>query len=159
MLRARIMKLQGNDNYKEEEQAAFQLLRDGLLEAVAGKTNHPKLNVYSDQIVWARSPVRIDVAGGWTDTPPYSLYSGGSVVNLAIEPDSLRCKYTSSHVRNSISYFVLLIWEPWKLSEATRNYRITKKSVHLSPFQRQHLPWQDSLRYSQRNLTHHWKST
>lgn len=32
-----------------------------------------------------RSPVRIDVAGGWTDTPPYSLYSGGSVVNLAIE--------------------------------------------------------------------------
>lgn len=37
MLRARIMKLQGNDNYKEEEQAAFQLLRDGLLEAVAGK--------------------------------------------------------------------------------------------------------------------------
>lgn len=29
--------------------------------------------------------MRIDVAGGWTDTPPYSLYSGGSVVNLAIE--------------------------------------------------------------------------
>ena len=43
------------------------------------------LNVYSDQIVWGRSPVRIDVAGGWTDTPPYSLYSGGSVVNLAID--------------------------------------------------------------------------
>ncbi|MBV4088735.1 bifunctional fucokinase/L-fucose-1-P-guanylyltransferase [Bacteroides thetaiotaomicron] len=85
MLRARIMKLQGNDDCKGEEQAAFQLLRDGLLEAVAGKKNYPKLNVYSDQIVWGRSPVRIDVAGGWTDTPPYSLYSGGSVVNLAIE--------------------------------------------------------------------------
>ena len=76
MLRARILKLQGNEG---------QLLRDGLLEAVAGKKNYPKLNVYSDQIVWGRSPVRIDVAGGWTDTPPYSLYSGGSVVNLAIE--------------------------------------------------------------------------
>ena len=25
------------------------------------------------------------MAGGWTDTPPYSLYSGGNVVNLAIE--------------------------------------------------------------------------
>ena len=84
MLRARILKLQGNEGCKEE-QAAFQLLRDGLLEAVAGKKNYPKLNVYSDQIVWGRSPVRIDVAGGWTDTPPYSLYSGGSVVNLAIE--------------------------------------------------------------------------
>ena len=84
MLRARILKLQGNEGCKEE-QAAFQLLRDGLLEAVARKKNYPKLNVYSDQIVWGRSPVRIDVAGGWTDTPPYSLYSGGSVVNLAIE--------------------------------------------------------------------------
>ena len=69
MLRARILKLQGNEGCKEE-QAAFQLLRDGLLEAVAGKKNYPKLNVYSDQIVWGRSPVRIDVAGGWTDTLP-----------------------------------------------------------------------------------------
>ena len=43
------------------------------------------LNVYSDQIVWGRSPVRIDMAGGWTDTPPYSLFAGGSVVNIAIE--------------------------------------------------------------------------
>lgn len=85
MLRGRIMKLQGNSDYKDEEQAAFELLRDGLLEAMPKRRNYPRLNVYSDQIVWGRSPVRIDLAGGWTDTPPYSLYSGGSVVNLAIE--------------------------------------------------------------------------
>ena len=41
--------------------------------------------MYRDQIVWARSPVRIDLAGGWTDTPPYCLYAGGNVVNVAIE--------------------------------------------------------------------------
>ncbi len=29
--------------------------------------------------------MRIDLAGGWTDTPPFSLYSGGNVVNAAIE--------------------------------------------------------------------------
>lgn len=85
MLRARVMKLREEDNYKEEEQAAFHLLRDGLLEAITKQKNRPTLNVYSDQIVWGRSPVRIDLAGGWTDTPPYSLYSGGSVVNFAIE--------------------------------------------------------------------------
>lgn len=85
MLRARIMKLRGDDEYKKEEQTAFRLLRDGLLGAVAERKNDPRLNVYSDQIVWGRSPVRIDVAGGWTDTPPYSLYSGGCVVNFAIE--------------------------------------------------------------------------
>ena len=85
MLRARIMKLRGEDACQKEEQAAFHLLRDGLLGAMAEHKNRPVLSVYSDQIVWGRSPVRIDVAGGWTDTPPYSLYSGGSVVNLAIE--------------------------------------------------------------------------
>lgn len=85
MLRARIMKLRGDDSWQKEEQAAFQLLRDGLLGVMPERKNRPVLSVYSDQIVWGRSPVRIDVAGGWTDTPPYSLYSGGSVVNLAIE--------------------------------------------------------------------------
>jgi galactokinase/mevalonate kinase-like predicted kinase len=85
MLRARIMKLRGDDTCQKEEQAAFQLLRDGLLGVMPERKNRPVLSVYSDQIVWGRSPVRIDVAGGWTDTPPYSLYSGGSVVNLAIE--------------------------------------------------------------------------
>lgn len=85
MLRARIMKLRGEDACQKEEQAAFHLLRDGLLGAMSERKNRPTLSVFSDQIVWGRSPVRIDVAGGWTDTPPYSLYSGGSVVNLAIE--------------------------------------------------------------------------
>ena len=45
----------------------------------------PTLSVYQDQIVWSRSPVRIDLAGGWTDTPPYCLMEGGNVVNIAIE--------------------------------------------------------------------------
>ena len=61
------------------------LLRQGLTEALAGDMQCPKMAVYSDQIVWARSPVRIDIAGGWTDTPPFCLMEGGDVVNLAIE--------------------------------------------------------------------------
>ena len=84
MFRSQVMKILG-ETYKEEEQKAFALLREGLVGSVLGSKQQPCLNVYRDQIVWGRSPVRIDVAGGWTDTPPYSLYSGGSVVNLAIE--------------------------------------------------------------------------
>ncbi|WP_455593164.1 bifunctional fucokinase/fucose-1-phosphate guanylyltransferase [Bacteroides sp.] len=84
MVRARILKQQGNE-YKSEEQAAYDLLREGLLGEISGYRSAPKLDVYSDQIVWGRSPVRVDLAGGWTDTPPYSLYSGGNVVNMAIE--------------------------------------------------------------------------
>ena len=66
------------------EQKAFGLLAKGLTENVTQQKQMPQCTVLPDQIVWARSSVRIDVAGGWTDTPPYSLISGGNVVNLAI---------------------------------------------------------------------------
>lgn len=84
MFRSRVMRLSGNE-YKEEEQSAFALLRDGLTGSLVGRKQRPVLNVYHDQIVWGRSPIRIDLAGGWTDTPPYCLYAGGNVVNMAIE--------------------------------------------------------------------------
>ena len=84
MFRARVMQLQGNP-YQEYENMAFGLMREGLTEAALAKKQQPHLDVYADQIVWGRSPVRIDLAGGWTDTPPYCLSEGGNVVNLAIE--------------------------------------------------------------------------
>ena len=82
---------------------AFALLRDGLTASTLGVGETglniasspsqlsdlggmvPRLSVFPDQIVWGRSPVRIDLAGGWTDTPPYCLMEGGAVVNIAIE--------------------------------------------------------------------------
>ncbi len=70
---------------KVESARAFSLLREGLTQDVLSRRQMPCLDVYSDQIVWGRSPVRVDLAGGWTDTPPYCLTSGGNVVNLAIE--------------------------------------------------------------------------
>jgi galactokinase/mevalonate kinase-like predicted kinase len=44
-----------------------------------------RASVKLDQIVWARSPARLDIAGGWTDTPPYTNRYGGAVVNLAVD--------------------------------------------------------------------------
>ncbi len=35
----------------------------------------------------ATAPVRLDLAGGWTDTPPYCFERGGHVVNVAIDLD------------------------------------------------------------------------
>nr|MDE5744210.1 bifunctional fucokinase/L-fucose-1-P-guanylyltransferase [Paramuribaculum sp.] len=84
MLRSRIDLNNGVDG-SADEAAAFALLREEMLEAIKSAVPEPHLSVYSDQIVWARSPVRIDLAGGWTDTPPYSLFAGGNVVNMAIE--------------------------------------------------------------------------
>lgn len=86
MFRARTLESVGAPEaaVEAQETKAFGLMRQGLTQTV-GHREHPALSVYPDQIVWGRSPVRIDLAGGWTDTPPYSLMEGGNVVNLAIE--------------------------------------------------------------------------
>jgi galactokinase/mevalonate kinase-like predicted kinase len=84
MFRARVCQLSGQP-YQDYENRAFGLMREGLTAAALAKKQQPHLSVYADQIVWGRSPVRIDLAGGWTDTPPYCLNEGGNVVNIAIE--------------------------------------------------------------------------
>ena len=85
--------------FRGDSDTAFGLLREGLTTAAKCEAqgaayednssmrglSMPRRSVYDDQIVWSRSPVRIDIAGGWTDTPPYCLLEGGNVVNLAIE--------------------------------------------------------------------------
>lgn len=83
MFRSETLRLEGKDGSRYDAEA-FSLLRQGLLSS-SDLVARPRSDVYSDQIVWARSPVRIDIAGGWTDTPPACLMEGGSVVNLAIE--------------------------------------------------------------------------
>ena len=84
MFRSRVLQLTGGASQIYEDQA-FSLMRGGLTEAALSRKQQPHLSVYADQIVWGRSPVRIDLAGGWTDTPPYCLNEGGNVVNMAIE--------------------------------------------------------------------------
>ena len=71
--------------FRDDSTKAFSLLQQGLTQQVLTEKQTPRMSVYSDQIVWGRSPVRIDIAGGWSDTPPYCLMEGGNVVNLAIE--------------------------------------------------------------------------
>lgn len=83
MFRSEVERLRGESG-EENGKRAFQLLRDGLVESAYNNPQHPQLSVYPDQMVIGRSAVRIDVAGGWTDTPPHCLLRGGNVVNVAI---------------------------------------------------------------------------
>ena len=52
------------------ERQAFGLLSETIIRTAAGRKREPRLTIHPDQIVWSRCPVRIDLAGGWTDTPP-----------------------------------------------------------------------------------------
>lgn len=86
MFRSEVLKLKGMDGAAEEVNA-FGVLRGAISSSVTGKVM-PRLNVFTDQIVWGRSPARLDLAGGWSDTPPYCMQNGGSVLNVAVELNS-----------------------------------------------------------------------
>jgi galactokinase/mevalonate kinase-like predicted kinase len=82
-------------NVEDEEGASFDI---ELGKAPA----ELKIGVKEDQIVWARSPVRIDLAGGWSDTPPHTFRIGGRVVNVAADlngqpPIQVFCRRTDDY--------------------------------------------------------------
>lgn len=64
--------------------AAFACLRQAVVSDVGSNPVLPRHALKEDQIVWARSAVRLDLAGGWTDTPPHCFEYGGAVVNVAV---------------------------------------------------------------------------
>ncbi len=66
------------------QEAAFQGLERAIVASGTGEDVAPHSVLRSDEIVWARAPARLDLGGGWTDTPPYSLEWGGCVTNAAV---------------------------------------------------------------------------
>jgi len=56
------------------------------------------------RIAHARAPLRIDLAGGWTDVAPYAARAGGVVVNVAI---TLRAHVQVRRQRSGVSLHAL----------------------------------------------------
>lgn len=83
MFHAAVLRSRAKD-FAKHEARAFSILRETIVASAARHPATPRRNLIEDQIVWGRSPARLDLAGGWTDTPPYCLKYGGAVVNVAV---------------------------------------------------------------------------
>jgi galactokinase/mevalonate kinase-like predicted kinase len=70
---------------QSHEARAFGLLREAVIDRIRPLLRSPVKQCLADQIVWGRSPIRLDLAGGWTDTPPYCFKKGGCVLNVAAD--------------------------------------------------------------------------
>jgi len=70
---------------KRAQEVAFEALEGAIVASGTGESSCPRSVLRSDEIVWARAPARLDMGGGWTDTPPYSLEWGGCVINAAVD--------------------------------------------------------------------------
>lgn len=85
MFRSAVMRESGADGWQQEEHKSFEQLRRSIISESGLAPVDPERNVLDDQIIWGRSPARLDLAGGWTDTPPNCIEHGGKVVNVAVD--------------------------------------------------------------------------
>jgi len=63
---------------------AFEIIGRTIITGAGRRTPRPENALRSDEIVWGRVAARLDLGGGWTDTPPYALERGGRVINAAV---------------------------------------------------------------------------
>ena len=85
IFRSAVLRQRRQPDWEEHETSAFALLRELIVRDARLSPVTPQRAVLDDQIVWGRSPARLDLAGGWTDTPPYCIEYGGRVVNVAVD--------------------------------------------------------------------------
>lgn len=85
MFRSALLRQRGDDRWETLAAEAFNVLRKVIVDPERLAVSRPVSSLMPQQIIWGRSPLRLDLAGGWTDTPPYSLLYGGRVVNVAVE--------------------------------------------------------------------------
>lgn len=113
--------------YDSTDDYLLKLYRGRLLEEVSGTVKEewkPEFHISEldksdimcnavhgiglDKIVLAQCPVRIDIAGGWTDMPPFTLRSGGAVISFSANlngkpPVQVFCKKTKDPLVRLIS--------------------------------------------------------
>lgn len=69
---------------KEMEDLCFNTICRSILAAsMEGAEFNASCRIQKEEII-TRLPVRVNFGGGWSDTPPYCLENGGTVMNAAI---------------------------------------------------------------------------
>ena len=80
----------GGDSYEVPEGMSFGLIRDRIYDHVTSKLPDARTFSIAKDEVDVALPVRVNLAGGWTDTPPYCIENGGVVLNAAITLGGVR---------------------------------------------------------------------
>lgn len=79
-----LSKLTQGEERKRFSDLCFGEIRDVIfMSAVEGLVFDPACAIAEEEYV-VRLPVRVNWGGGWSDTPPYCMEHGGSVLNTAI---------------------------------------------------------------------------
>ena len=73
---------------RSSERQAFACIQDAVSSAT-GNSSELELGEWKFDRVHVSGPPRIDLGGGWSDTPPFCFDWGGTVLNCALELDGI----------------------------------------------------------------------
>ena len=132
--------------------AAVNHVADVIMASGPAEIPTPINALRPDEIVWGRSPARLDLAGGWTDTPPYTLERGGCVINAAVDlngqpPIHCYARVTAERVIriNSIDLGKQIeirnLEDLLDYRSATGEFALAKAALALSAFSPDHPHW------------------
>jgi fucokinase len=77
------LRFDGN-RYDALETKCFQTIQEEIFRDVQKRLDTDNHCTIQKEYVHVKLPVRVNLAGGWTDTPPYCNEQGGAVLNAAI---------------------------------------------------------------------------
>lgn len=107
--------------WKKAQDSAFENLSRTIVQSKTKSAEYPRCAVRSDEIIWGRAPARLDLGGGWTDTPPYSLEHGGCVLNAAVNLNG----------QPPIQVFARVVEEPViRIASIDHGLRVSIKDLH-----------------------------
>ena len=142
---------------RHAQAAAFEHLGQTIVSSGAARPPHPTSALRGDRIVWGRAPARVDLGGGWSDTPPYSLEHGGCVINVALNLNGqppIQCyarvipeplvRITSIDLGSRIQ--ISDLEDLLNYREATGEFALAKAALALSGFSPETAAWPGQIK-------------
>lgn len=112
----------------------------------------PKIAIRDDEIIWGRAAARLDLGGGWTDTPPYALEKGGRVLNAAVHLNgqppiqvyARRCRKPEiriSSIDHGVGLTITRMEDLLDYREPTSGFALAKAALCLMGFSKERARW------------------
>jgi galactokinase/mevalonate kinase-like predicted kinase len=150
---------------KKARDNAFDNMSRTIVWSRKGKGPPPQCAARMNEIIWGRAPARLDLGGGWTDTPPYSLEHGGRVINAAVDLDGKPPIHVKAKVLEETEIRIVsidhdssvTIKDMQGLTDYRRNpgkFGLAKAALVLSGFSMDRSNWPDGIRTLRGMLEH-----
>ena len=133
---------------------------DNLSQAIVRSKNkpekYPSCSLRPNETISGWAPARLDLGGGWTDTPPYALERGGCVINTAVNLNGKPPIHVSARVvekpeirivsiDHNSSVTIKDLEDLMDYKKATGKFALAKAALVLSGFSPERSIWPSSV--------------